>query len=332
MPSLPVISLLEGPDLGRAAALTAAALWAIASTVYASVGKTLSPWVMNLLKGCIAIVLLSLTLWALDVDVLGAPAWAVGLLLASGVIGIGMGDTAYFYSLKHLGPRRALLMGMLAPPTGAMLAFAFLGETLSPVALLGAAVTVAGVAWVIAERIATPPAPVQVTVQATVQETPAGEPATFPVTSHAADLRLGILFGTAAATCQAVGSVFSRQVFNTIEIDAFHTAWLRMLAGLGFVLLALPFLPRNPTAARLRRQPPMLWGKLAVACVLGTYLGISLMQLSFKYAKVGVAQTLLSTSPIWVLPLAWLLGERLTWRAVGGAFVALAGVAMLVLA
>ncbi len=47
-------------------------------------------------------------------------------------------------------------------------------------------------------------------------------------------------------------------------------------------------------------------------------------------APAGIAQTLLSTSPVFVLPMAALNGEKLSWRAVLGAVIALAGVWVLI--
>jgi drug/metabolite transporter (DMT)-like permease len=61
----------------------------------------------------------------------------VGILALSGVIGIGLGDTAYFAAINRLGPRRALLLETLAPPIAALLALVFLQEALSLRAWLG---------------------------------------------------------------------------------------------------------------------------------------------------------------------------------------------------
>jgi len=51
---------------------------------------------------------------------------------------------------------------------------------------------------------------------------------------------------------------------------------------------------------------------------------------SVKYAgELGVASTLLSTSPLFVLPIAAMLGETISRRAVLGAIITIAGVALL---
>jgi len=72
------------------------------------------------------------------------------------------------------------------------------------------------------------------------------------------------------------------------------------------------------------------WFTLGVAILLGTVFGIWLQQTSFKLSlNVGVASTLLSTSPLFVLPITAALGERVTWRAVIGATVGVLGIALL---
>jgi drug/metabolite transporter (DMT)-like permease len=72
-----------------------------------------------------------------------------------------------------------------------------------------------------------------------------------------------------------------------------------------------------------------VWGLVLAATVIGTYVGISLQQFAFKNASAGVTQTLLSTSPLFILPIVVWQGEKVSIRAVGGVLVALAGIAML---
>ena len=66
-----------------------------------------------------------------------------------------------------------------------------------------------------------------------------------------------------------------------------------------------------------------------VAVFIGTYLGIWLQQVSLKYSAAGIAQTLFMTSPLFVLPLAAIQGERISWRAICGAIIAVGGIVLL---
>ena len=68
---------------------------------------------------------------------------------------------------------------------------------------------------------------------------------------------------------------------------------------------------------------------MLIAVFIGTYIGIWLQQVSLKHSAAGIAQTLFATSPLFVLPLAACLGERVSLRAIWGAMIAIGGVALL---
>ena len=289
---------------GELAALTAAFLWALATVMFGRLGKALSPLVLNLAKGAIALILLALTLALVGQSRAGLDRQAVGLLALSGVVGIGLGDTAYFAAINRLGPRRALLLEILAPPLAALLALVFLQEALGPRAWLGMALTLAGVVWVIAERV------------------PGAAGQAKP------DSR-GIIYGVLAALGQATGAVMSRAVLADTEVAPMWSSLLRLGGGLIIILAILRY--QGPVAGPLRSlKSPRLLAGVALAAVLGTYLAIYLQQTALKYAATGVAQALTSTSPLFVLPLAAALGDRVSPRAIAGAVVALVGVGILV--
>ncbi|MEO1069141.1 MAG: DMT family transporter [Cyanobacteria bacterium J06638_6] len=288
---------------GELAALTAAFLWAVATMMFGRLGKALPPLVLNLAKGAIALGLLALTLLLLGQRTTGLTSQGLALLILSGVIGIGLGDTAYFAAINYLGPRRALLLETLAPPLAALLALVFLQEALAPRAWLGMALTLGGVVWVIAERAPTD----------TV--TPAGT--------------LGILYGVLAALGQAVGAVLSRAVLADTAVAPLWSSLLRL--GGGFVMIVAILRSQGPVVGALQplRSRRVLAG-VAVAAILGTYLAIYLQQIALKYSATGVAQALTSTSPLFVLPLAAAMGDRVSLRAIIGAGLALVGVSILV--
>lgn len=52
----------------------------------------------------------------------------LAVLAVSGVIGIAIGDSAYFAALKRIGPNKTLLLESLAPPLSGVLALVFLGS------------------------------------------------------------------------------------------------------------------------------------------------------------------------------------------------------------
>jgi drug/metabolite transporter (DMT)-like permease len=308
---------------GEFAALGAAMVWTVASVIYSKVGAQIAPLVLNLAKGAIAIALTlgtAIVLGAIDADrgiwVADLDRLAVGSLLLSGAIGIGVGDTAFFRSLNALDPRRALLLQTLAPPLSALLAIAVLQESLSPRAWFGIVVTMLGIAWaIVAERVGVSPADRQGALR-------------------------GILWGGISALAQATGAILSRGALAETAIDPLVSSLLRLCAGMLVLLGWLSFgdAPREPLRDRRTRQSlagltsPRLFGAIAIAAFLGTYLGIWLQQMSLKFAPAGIAQTLSATSPLFAIALARLMGERVTARGTLGAIVALFGVTLLLTA
>lgn len=290
---------------GELAALSAAFLWAIASVVYSRLGRQIPPLELNLFKGLIAIAFLVFTLLLQGQLLPEINPTALTLLLLSGVLGIGLGDTAYFAAINCLGARRTLILETLAPPLTAVLALVFLQEQLTAVAWCGILLTILGVVWVVTERV----------------------PNSTPESKYLT-LR-GISWGLLAAVAQATGAVLSRTALIQSSISPLWSTLVRLGAGV-LVLLLWKLLGRRQVNGWLK--PLQSWRMVAVIAVtafFSTYLGIWLQQTSLKFAPAGIAQTLTSTSPLFVLPLAIWMDEVVSFRAMLGVLVALGGVAVL---
>jgi drug/metabolite transporter (DMT)-like permease len=290
---------------GELAALGAAFLWALSTVVYAHLGQKIPPIALNLSKGVIAIVLIAFTLIVQGNYLPTAMnAVAMGLLLLSGILGIGLGDTFYFEALNHLGARRTLLMEALAPPLAALIALIFLQEALSLGAWTGIFLTVLGVTSVVSER---------------VPGTEGGQ---------AVNLLRGTSFALLSALGQASGAVLSRAALADTTIDPLWSTFLRIIGGVLVLLLWMPL--KQPLRVEFQPlQSKRLLSIIALTAFFSTYLGIWLQQTAFKYTATGIAQALLATSPLFVLPIAIVMGERVSPRAFLGALVALGGIGLL---
>jgi drug/metabolite transporter (DMT)-like permease len=295
------ISNRMGIFMGEIAALGAAFVWAISSTIWQRVGQQIPAVVLNLLKGAIALFMLLATVLILGTSLPSVNPHILALLLISGALGIGIGDTAFFIVLKYLGARRTLLLETLSPPLTALFSLIFLQEKLSPIACIGILLTISGVAWVIAER-------------------------TAETTLPSKHLWQGLAISLLGQTSHAAGAVLSRAAFTQIDIDPLWTAALRLSGGIAVMLCLL-----NPTNLDTFQQlkAPKILGAIILAAFLGTYLGIFLQQTGLKYAPAGIAQALSSTSPLFILPLAVLAGEKVSLRAVVGVVAAIGGIALL---
>lgn len=291
---------------GEIAALAAAFLWAFSSFLFSRLGNTIPPIEMNFLKGILAIVLFAVTVFIIGDRLDNMSLQTLAVLSISGAIGIGFGDTMYFEALNLLAPRRTLLITTLAPVFTAVLAWIFLGELLNLLAVLGIIITIGGIAWVITEQKNT------------------------PERDHH-HLARGIFYAFLAALTQAVGAVLSRWVLTGTQTSALSSALVRLVAGVLFLVVWVA-VKRIRVGQWVRtKSTPRLWGTVAVVVLLGTYLAIWLQQVAFQFTRVGIAQTLLATSPLFVLPISALRGEKLSLRAIAGVFVAVAGIALMFL-
>lgn len=299
--------LLLSDFKGELAALTAACFWALASVLYSRVGTKIPPILLNLIKGLVAIALLLLTILLRGQLLPEIDLQPLSLLLISGMVGLGLGDTAFFTTLQNLGPRRTLLMETLAPPLTAIFAWIFLGETISATAWCGILLIILGVAWVIAERV----------------EGGSGDRRHY---------LQGISWALVAELCQATGATLSRQALITTTISPLWSTLLRLVGGTFILLLWLAI--ARPKWQLSRRsweggRSPRTLITIFLAILFGTYFGIWLQQTAFKFTAVGIAQALSATSPLFVLPLAVWMGDKLSFRSVLGVVLALIGIALL---
>ena len=289
--------------LGLTAGLLAALSWAVAAVIFRQLGVRLHPLVLNLYKGTIASVALVLVLVFWGGVLQPVPLKPFLLLLFSGMLGIGVGDTAFFAALNRLGERQTVLIAeTVAPLITIMLALLLFQEFISLPAWLGIIAILFGVYLVIRMR----------------------SDANGPPQKQ---LLAGVSYGLIAAICQAVGGIMSKGAFRLYDIDPVWSSLVRLLGGLLLVAVLIPLLRQNyfPVSARSKR----VWRFVLLATLIGTFGGIIFQQTAYKFTYTGLAQTMIATSSIFVMLIALVKGERISPRAWLGAMVAVAGVVLL---
>lgn len=310
-----------GAALGYAAGVATSGLWTATSLLFTAAGRRIGPTAVNATRLAVAILLLGVSHRALAGTWLPpASAGQVALLALSGLVGLCLGDQALFVAFVDIGPRLAMLIMTTAPLLATGFGWLALGETLPPTACLGVALTVGGVAWVVVER---------------------PDPTGAPTPRRARGVGLAFL----AAACQAGGLLLSKQGIGhgwlprEAHLDPQAATLIRVFfAGLAMapVMVLYARRERKQRAAGLRgprsgRRSTGLLLTLAGA-VVGPYLGIWMSLVAADLAPVGIAQTLCSLPPVFILPFSRLVHqERVTWRAVLGALVAVSGVGVLFL-
>ncbi|MDE3271205.1 DMT family transporter [Pseudoalteromonas sp. G4] len=258
---------------------------------------------LNLIKGIFASSLMLITLPLLPEVNFELSQQHMIILLLSGVIGIAIGDSAYFASLKRIGVNKTLLLESIAPPLSGILAVLLLGSLLSWQSWLGVLVTTFAVALVVMQ----------------------------PEENKQAVNASGIGFGLLASVCQATGVVISHYALVAGDIEPLLGALLRLVAGISAILVMLVLFKRKEffaIAGGFRKLASREFALLLLAIIVGTFLTLWLQQVALKYANPAVAQTLIATSPLFILFFAIVKGQVPSTKTIIGTLLAIVGISL----
>ena len=121
--------------------------------------------------------------------------------------------------------------------------------------------------------------------------------------------------------------MFIRDVLENSDLSSLWSSSLRMVVGTVIIALWLGY-KRNLTLSTLSFPQ---WQAMTGAAFGGSFVGLWLHQTAFQFAPVGIAATLLSTSPLFAVGISVYLREKVTWRSLGGVLVALVGIGLLLI-
>jgi drug/metabolite transporter (DMT)-like permease len=294
--------------IGEIAGLATSFFYAISAFIFSKAGRMVGSMVTNrvrLVFGVIYLVILNLILFHEPLPFgAGTSRWM--WLGISGIIGLALGDIFLFQAYISVGTRLGVLLLSLAPIFGSLISWIFFGETLTILQITGIILALTGIAWVVLSH-------------KEAADTPHGH------------TRRGVFFGVMAGLGQALGLVLSKQGM-TGDFSPFQANAIRMLAAATFIWLWTAIAGQTrATVETVRKQPQVLW-VIALGAIAGPLLGVSSSLLAVKYTEVGVASTLVSLSPVVVLPISYFVfKEKVGWQGVAGTLLAIVGVAVLFL-
>ncbi len=260
--------------------------------------------------------------------------------IASGIIGMGLGDLGVYAALPLLGSRLTVLLTQcLAAPLAAFAEWLWLGTRLTGAQLAWGAVILAGVAIAVSPSKSSPP---RVRVQP-----------------------IGFVFGFIAACGQGFGAVVSRKGVNVADAagEAVHNAtfgltaaYQRIFAGLIFVAVwfsvlelikhlrrsprtqtrgngatagslvtgTMPASSNTPVGDRATRWRRAGW--LVANGLAGPVLGVGCYQWALATTPSGIVLPIAATAPLLAIPIAfWIERDRPSRRAILGGVLAVAG-------
>lgn len=292
--------------LGEISAILTAICWSVSSIAFTSAAERTGSLQLNINRMILAAIFLFGLIIIAKADYTISSYQIINLVL-SGLIGLVIGDTFLFRAYRHIGARLSMLLMALSPAMSALLAFFFLNEKISALGIAGMFVTISGVALVVLERSETPSSKYKVS-------------------------RAGIFYGLMGALGQAVGLIFAKFAFEAGSINGFVASFVRIGSAVIIILPAALVIRRYKNPIKIYSRDSKALYTTLIGTVFGPVLGITLSLIAVANTKVGIAATLMSTMPIIMLPMVYLIyKERLSWRAVAGAFIAVGGVAMLFL-
>lgn len=290
---------------GEIAALATALCWAVTATSFENAGKKIGSMNLNLMRLLLGMIFLSTFTFVTRGYILPTDATASGWfwLMMSGFVGIVLGDLLLFEAFVRIGSRISMLIYASVPPLSGIMAYFFLGESMTWIQILGMLVTLVGIASVIL---------VPVEGQKKMK------------LSHPL---AGILLAFGGAFGQAAGYILGK--FGMAEYDAFSSTQIRLIAGIiGFAVL-FTFRGHWPKFKDAFKQKDA-YLPLGLGSFFGPFLGISLSLFAVQRINPGVASTLTSITPVLLIPFAFFIKkETVRMREVIGTVVTLVGIGIM---
>lgn len=288
--------------MGEAAALGSAFFTALSSLVIRSHAMRIGVWDLNatlaLFNSLFYLVMLfpsgqAYNLWH-------TPGAMVALTMLTGVTGLAIGGSAYIKGLEMAGVSRAFPVQMSSYALFTMiLAFLLLRETFSVPMLIGVLLILLGIYLVAGERQSDG--------------------------TSAARIKRGLALSLGAGLVWAFTTFILRIVLEKEPVLVVNT--IRMPTG-AFSLVLLSLLLNGS-------YDPRRYGGRTLAILGATgflVMGMSSLLFILSIAKAGMAKAaiLSSTSPLFSLPMAFLLGkEKVTVRVVAGTALSVLGIVLI---
>jgi drug/metabolite transporter (DMT)-like permease len=190
-----------------------------------------------------------------------------------------------------------------APPITAIIGFFFLGERITLLAAFGMLITLAGIAIVILSRN-TDDKKLKL--------------------SHSAK---GLTYAFIGALGQALGLIFSK--FGMGTYNPFAATQIRTIAAIiGFAIVITLSKKWGNLSAAVKNRNAMKY--ISIGSFFGPFLGVSFSLLAVQYTATGIVSTIISISPILIIPASILiLKEKVLPKEILGALVSIIGVALL---
>ena len=295
---------------GELAAVGTSLLFAFGSILFTFAGREIGAMRVNRIRLLLAALIVALIHWLMFGQWLpqNASAEEITWLALSGIAGLVFGDMCLMQAFVLIGPRLSMLMMALAPVFSTIIAWLFLREALDMQTLIGIILAVIGVVIVVSER---------------------SNGRSSSVAASGRAYRIGLLLALGGSLGQAVGTVLSRLGLAD-DIEPISASLIRLVVA-ALVIWGIALLRRQARATIAAvREKPIAGLRVLGGTITGPVLGVWLSLVAVQRTSVGIASTLTSLTPIFLIPISYaVFKERITRQAVLGTLIAFAGTVLL---
>ena len=285
---------------GEAYALICAFLWALSSALLKSQADKMRTVTLGALRTVPAIALY----WGIvlfsgrlsEIAALSSRTWA--FLAGSSLIGLIVGDLFYYASMKRIGLARAMPLSAIYPFFTMLFALLFLDETVGWGTAVGALLIIVG-SYLLA-------------VPSRIHRSPSS--------AQRIDW-IGIGMAIISAVCWGASTVMVRVGVDGVSVPVANAIRLSILI---VVWLSVAVMQGGLEQVRSLETQSLLI--VMASGILGAGLGTFAFLSSVHLAGATKTSILTATTPLFGVPLAFVLGERTSMRTVLGTLCSIAGV------
>ena len=257
--------------IGVFAAFGATLSWTYACSIWRIQTNNYKPVEINFLKNLIAFIVFSPVLLFFNYSTHYKYSL---ILILSGIIGIGLGDTFYLKSLNLVGTRKTLSIEALSPLIAAIMGTLFIDEHLKINAWIGILIVIGALVKIIRKKNYL----LDKNSKLVINNNSLGK----------------YIYSFLSVLCAVIAALLSRFVLKESDLTPIFTTEIRLFGSIIFMCvltkMKLKFFISN---LEMKEK-----NQFIISVLMGTNIGILLQQIVFRSLPLGIGWTLLSTSPI----------------------------------
>ena len=290
--------------IGILSAFGATLSWTYACSIWRTQTNIYKPIEINFLKNIIAFTIFSPVILILKYS---THYKYFLILILSGIIGIGLGDTFYLKSLNLIGTRKTLSIEALSPLIAAITGNLFIGENLNLNAWFGIVIVTGTLVKIIKKKSYL-----------------LDKDSNLILNNNSLDK---YIYSFLSVLCAVIAALLSRFVFLESDLNPILTTEIRLFGSIIFLCL----ITKMKLRLCIRNFDKKETNHFILSILMGTNIGILLQQIVFKSLPLGIGWTLLSTSPIVSLLFAKNEEGKLTNEVIFITFLLFIGICLILL-